>query len=114
MKIVDSTDKGLGIIGSPVENLFPFVTANANESAPWEFWDSATTVAGATALGKDGAAILANAAIGNPDMSIQKATAYMDSTLGFFCPRLVNGLSLPLNTVDVIENTSYSDIKISE
>ena len=52
LKIVDSIDKGLGIIGSPVENLFPFVTANANESAPWEFWDSATTVAGATALGK--------------------------------------------------------------
>jgi hypothetical protein len=45
-------------------------------------------------------------------MSMAKATAYMDSTLGFFCPRLVNALSLPLNTVDVIENISYSDILI--
>lgn len=112
MKIKDSTDKGLTVIGDPVENLFPFVTANANESAPWEFWDSATTVNAATALGKDGAAILANAAIGNPDMSIQKATAYMDSTLGFFCPRLVNALALAGPTVDVIENNSYSDILI--
>lgn len=112
LKIVDSIDKGLGIIGSPVENLFPFVTANANESAPWEFWDSAFTVAGAAAFGKDGQQILAGAALGNPDMSMAKATAYMDSTLGFFCPRLVNALSLPLNTVDVIENISYSDILI--
>ena len=112
LKIVDSIDKGLGIIGQPVENLFPFVTANANESAPWEFWDSATTVNGAANLGKDGAAILAGAAIGNPDMSIQKATAYMDSTLGFFCPRLVKALMLAGPTVDVMENTSFSDILI--
>jgi hypothetical protein len=112
LKIVDSIDKGLGIIGSPVENLFPFVTANANESAPWEYWDTAFIMAAAPQFGKDGAAILAGAAIGNPDMSMAKANAYMDSTLGFFCPRLVNALSLPLNTVDVIENTSYSDILI--
>jgi hypothetical protein len=84
MKIQGLTDKGLAVIGSPVENLFPFVTANANESAPWEFWDSATTVAGATAFGRNGQQILANAAIANPDMSMAKATAYMDSTLGFF------------------------------
>ena len=112
LKIVDSIDKGLGIIGQPIENLFPFVTVNANESAPWEFWDSATTVAGAAAFGKDGAVILAGAAIGNPDMSMAKANAYMDSTLGFFCPRLVNALALAGPTVDVIENNSYSDILI--
>jgi hypothetical protein len=112
LKIVDSIDKGLGIIGQPIENLFPFVTANANESAPWEFWDSAFTVAGAAAFGKDGQQILAGAAIGNPDMSMAKATAYMDSTLGFFCPRLVKALALDGPIVDVIENNSYSDILI--
>jgi PDZ domain-containing secreted protein len=92
MKIQGLTDKGLAVIGSPVENLFPFVTANANESAPWEFWDSATTVAGATAFGRNGQQILANAAIANPDMSMAKATAYMDSTLGFFLPRIYKTL----------------------
>ena len=37
----------------------------------------------------------------NPDMSITKANAYIDSTINFFCPRVVNTLMLPGNSVGV-------------
>ena len=37
----------------------------------------------------------------NPDVSVAKATAYIDSTLGFFCPRIVNTLMLPGNTMGI-------------
>ena len=35
----------------------------------------------------------------NPNMSQAKALAYIDSTVNFFCPRIVNALMLPGNTV---------------
>ena len=34
-------------------------------------------------------------------MSITKANAYIDSTINFFCPRVVNTLMLPGNSVGV-------------
>jgi len=37
----------------------------------------------------------------NPNVSVAKANAYIDSTLGFFCPRIVNSLMLPGNTMGI-------------
>ncbi|MBL6871604.1 MAG: T9SS type A sorting domain-containing protein [Flavobacteriales bacterium] len=112
LKLVASIDKGLGVIGQPVDNLFPFITGNTDDSAPWEYYDTAFVRIAAPQLGADPNLILAKATNDNPDMSMAKATAYMDSTLGFFCPRIVKALSLAGPTVDVIENNSYSDILI--
>ncbi len=104
LAIVDSMDMFGQVIGNPVDNLFPFNTVNPGESSPWDFWDSTTTVTNAALVNPTpgfGQAILANAALTNPDMSLAKSHAYMDSILGFFCPRIVNALTLPGNTVGV-------------
>ena len=37
----------------------------------------------------------------NPDVSLAKANAYIDLTINFFCPRVVNALMLPGNSVGV-------------
>ena len=51
-----------------------------------------------------GSAAHVNGLTTNPNMSIQKAAAYIDSTLGFFCPRIVNTLLLPGNTSGISSN----------
>ena len=112
LAIVDSVDMFGQVIGSPVENLFPFNTGNPGESSPWDFWDSATTVNGAALFNVDGQQILANAALTNPDMSIAKSHAYMDSILGFFCPRIVNALTLPGNTVNIDKQNTNTGVKV--
>ena len=90
-------DFGGTTIGAPVDNVFPYITGNPFEASPWDFWDSTTTVYIALALGLPAAqgtqAHVSNIAQ-NPDMSIPKSMAYMDSTLGYFCRRIVRATNL--------------------
>ena len=83
------------VINDAPENLFPFVTGNPGEGAPWEYFDSLISVSLAVAQGLP-ASVGTDAYISslstNPDVSLAKASAYIDSTLGFFCPRIVNTL----------------------
>jgi hypothetical protein len=67
------------------------------EGSPWEWWDSATVVAQATAVGLGAAApvLLGNALETNPDMSKAKATAYIDTIVGFLAPRMYLVVSNP-------------------
>ena len=111
--IVGATDMFGQTIGNPVDNLFPFNTGNPGESSPWDFWDSATTVTNAGSFNPTpgfGQDIVANALLTNPDISLAKSHAYMDSILGFFCPRIVNALMLSDNSVGI--NKTDVDFKI--
>jgi hypothetical protein len=112
LAIVDSLDMFGQTIGDPVENLFPFNTGNPGESAPWDFWSDSITLANAPLAGQDGQAILDNAALTNPDMSIIKSHLYIDSIMGFFCPRIVKALDLEESAPTSIINLSSSKVKI--
>ena len=93
-------------ITEAVPNLFPFNTGNPGEGAPWDYWDSSVVVMLAQGQGLPasvGTAAHQNGLTTNPDMSLAKSTAYIDSTLNFFCPRIVNTLMLPGNTVGINE-----------
>jgi hypothetical protein len=100
-------------INQTVDNLFPFNTGNPGEGAPWDFFDSITTIALAVGQGLPasvGTDAYLNGLSTNPDMSMAKSAAYVDSTLNFFCPRIVNTLMLPGNSVGI--NQTDVDFKI--
>jgi len=104
--LIGTTDFSGDTITASVNNLFPFNTGNPGEGAPWDFWDSTNVVFLATAQGlpaSQGTAAHSNSLLTNPNMSQTKALAYIDSTLGFFCPRIVNTLMLPGNSVGIID-----------
>ena len=102
--IIGTQDFSGDTISAAVDNLFPFVTGNPGEGSPWDFFDSTMTVMLAVGQGLPASvgtdAYLSGLAT-NPDMSMAKANAYIDSTVNFFCPRVVNTLMLPGNTVGV-------------
>lgn len=90
-------DIGGTVVGAPVDNIFPFITGNPFEASPWDLWDSTTTVNIALALGlpaAQGTAAHNSNIAQNPDMSYTKSMAYMDSTLGYFCRRIVRATNL--------------------
>ena len=102
--LVGSMDFGGTTINKTPDNLFPFITGNPGEGAPWDYWDSATVVYLATAQGLPdsvGTQAHLSGLQTNPNMSQAKALAYIDSTVNFFCPRMVNALMLPGNTVGI-------------
>ena len=102
----NAVDADSNLISSSVENLFPLITGNPAEGAPWDYFDSAIAVGAALAQGLDpsiGYAAFQGSLNTNPDVSIGKATAYQDTVLNFFCPRIVNTLMLPGNSVGVLE-----------
>ena len=109
------SDIGGTEIGAPVDNVFPFLTGNPFEASPWDFWDSTTTVNTAIALGlpaAQGTQAHVSGKQQNPDMSMAKSMAYIDSTLGFFCRRIVRATNLDgLNSVNELTN-SLSTIQI--
>lgn len=120
------TDNGGTVIGSIEKHLFPFMTQNPFEASPWDFWDSTTVLyITTTVLGlpaQQGIDAHESALAQNPDMSIAKSMAYIDSTLGFFCPRmaiatgLVASVSLEENTSNGIElypNPTSNNLKIT-
>jgi hypothetical protein len=105
------TDYGGTVIGPIEQHLFPFMTANPFEASPWDFWDSTTVMYITTVvLGLDpqlGIDAHESGLAQNPDMSISKSMAYMDSTLGFFCPRIAITTGL-VASVGLEENASSS------
>ena len=104
-------DLGGTTVGAPVNNLFPYITGNPYESSPWDVWD--TTILHAVIAPLVGAtpaqvtAANANGLTSNPDMSIMKAMAYVDSTLGYFCRRAA--LATGLITTASIDEVNLND-----
>ena len=106
-KLIGTTDFSGDTITQSVDNLFPFNTGNPGEGAPWDYFTEAMCVQLATLQGLPasvGTAAYQSSLATNPDVSIAKADAYIDSTINFFCPRIVNTLMLPGNSVGVNTN----------
>ena len=106
------SDIGGTVIGAPADNVFPFLTGNPFEGSPWDFWDSTTTVNTALALGlpaAQGTQAHVSGLQQNPDMSMAKSMAYIDSTLGYFCRRIVRATNLDgLNSINELSKTIAS------
>ncbi len=114
--LVGFVDQSGTTISNAVDHVFPYMTGNPFESAPWDFWDSTTLVnviapaVGLTAADAQG--VHASGLATNPNMGIGKCFAYIDSTLGYFCPRIVNALLLPGNNVGLQETTLNTKVSI--
>jgi hypothetical protein len=87
------------------EGLYPFlrpaIAAPFQESAPWEWWDSATVITNVAALNAttgynlNGLAIHQNNLALHPTMSAEKGRMYIDTIMGFSVPRMIRVLELP-------------------
>jgi hypothetical protein len=97
MTIANATVIQNQTVGAPVDNVFPFITVNPYEASPWDLWDSIMTVNIAVGMGlpaANGTAAHNSNIAQNPDMSYTKSMAYIDSTLGYFCRRIVRATNL--------------------
>ncbi len=104
-------------VSTDVEGLFPVVrplnaTVLNNEASPWQLWDPNSGLATAVVGQAGGMPITAhmNSLQSNPDMSSLKSRTYIDTILGYMCPRLalINGdidLSL-LNTKEILPSNA--------
>jgi hypothetical protein len=108
------TDFGGTTVGAPVDNVFPYVTGNPFEASPWDLWDSTTTVNIALSLGLPAQAGIdahVNNIAQNPDMGPVKANAYIDSTMGYFCRRIVRATNLDgANNVDELSTSNEVEL----
>lgn len=103
-------------INTAVKGLFPVLLPKSeevlnNQSSPWQFWDPTSALA-TREVGPAGSGFTAhmNSLRSNPDMSPEKGRAYIDTIVGYMCPRiaLINGdieLSL-LNTKEVLPSNA--------
>jgi hypothetical protein len=101
-------------VNGGIEGLYPFYTATNPQSGPWDWYDSTTTVAVAQFLGypaSQGTLVYQNALLTNPDMSKAKATAYIDTIMGYVNPRIVTCLGLT-TSINYLENLS-SNVRVS-
>ena len=125
-------------INDGLKGLYPFQTPapgsmictdNAGEmeqGSPWDWWDEATYIATANAIGKDGDLENCHALLNNPDMSELKGKAYIDTIVGYLLPRMykvlfgtfIDGpcfssqLNISLTSTDVTCN-GYNDGQIN-
>ncbi len=113
------------LINDGYDGLFPFyMSLSQTQAGPWEWYDSTTTVNYAIAYGLGsaaGTAIYQNALLTNPDMSMAKGMAYIDTIMGYACPRIskalglgvgVNELGLLQNAVSVYPNPASSSASL--
>jgi len=104
---LESNHPELGLTASAYQGLFPFirptVETGREEASPWDFWVPAViqgTVDNINGLISDpedhldGPTILASSLNNNPDMSPTKGKAYIDSIVGYMCPRLVEAMAV--------------------
>jgi hypothetical protein len=108
------SDFGGTTVGAPVDNVFPYVTGNPFEASPWDLWDETFVENVALSLGFEagyGTAISQNALGQNPDMSVEKSMAYVDTTLGYFCRRIVRATNLDgLSGIEEIETANALEV----
>lgn len=78
--------------------LFPLFKTedNKNDSSPWDFWDKATNPNNPAGL------------FFNPDMSKQKAVAYMDTIINYVAPRACLVLNLDCNLSGIVSTKTIS------
>jgi acetyl esterase/lipase len=93
------------LINDGYDGLFPFyMSISQAQAGPWEWFDSTTTVNLAVAYGlgsATGTQIYTDALMTNPDMSKAKGMAYIDTIMGYACPRISKALSLGVGVNDM-------------
>lgn len=98
------------------EGLFPFIRAVPvpggggaifPEAGPWGWWDEASVVATANAIGLDGQEIHDNGLLTNPDMSAAKGKAYIDSIMGYLAPRLNAAIISGVEETDFVNANTF-------
>lgn len=117
---LESNHPSLGLNAAAYQGLFPFrrptVAPGREEASPWDFWSPAVveaTVAGINNLVPpesqlDAQAILNGSLNNNPDMSAEKGKAYLDSIVGYMCPRMVTAMTVGIDEQqNVLESNTF-------
>ncbi len=100
-------------INTEVKGLFPVLLPVAdevlnNQASPWQWW-SPTSALATREVGPAGSGFTAhmNSLQSNPDMSPEKGRTYIDTIMGYMCPRiaLING-DITLESLSVNETLS--------
>jgi len=117
-------------INEDVEHLFPIIrplnpVLFYNRSGPWQWWDPESASAKADDRSQPGKTIHETSLPGNPDMGPEKGRTFIDTIMGYMCPRIavINGdytvdqLSvndkLPSNAANIYPNPAKNEITIS-
>ena len=115
-------------INTEVEGLYPVLLPVAdevlnNQASPWQWWDTESPLAKHELA--PGFTTSMNSLQSNPDMSSEKGRTYIDTIMGYMCPRiaLINGdidISLlysneliPSNAASVYPNPSTGNLSIN-
>lgn len=119
-------------INNDVEGLFPIIRPITddlynNRSGPWQWWDPESPFATAEVSPDNlpGVTVHMASLPGNPDMGPEKGRTFIDTIMGYMCPRIavINGdytvdqLSvndkLPSNAANIYPNPAKNEITIS-
>jgi len=119
-------------INNDVEGLFPIIRPITddlynNRSGPWQWWDPESPYATAEVSPDNFPGLTVHMASlpGNPDMGPEKGRTFIDTIMGYMCPRIavINGdytvdqLSvndkLPSNAANIYPNPAKNEITIS-
>lgn len=119
-------------INNDVEGLFPIIRPITddlynNRSGPWQWWDPESPYATAEVSPENlpGVTVHMASLPGNPDMGPEKGRTFIDTIMGYMCPRIavINGdytvdqLSvndkLPSNAANIYPNPAKNEITIS-
>lgn len=116
-------------INTDVKGLFPVLLPIAekvldNQSSPWQWWDPMSPLATTDVSGGAGFTAHMNSLQSNTDMSPTKGRTYLDTILGYMCPRvaLINGditmeslsvnQTLPTSAAAVYPNPATNEVTI--
>jgi len=119
-------------INEDVEHLFPIIRPITqdlfnNRSGPWQWWDPQSPYATAEVSPDQlpGVTVHMASLPGNPDMGPEKGRTFIDTIMGYMCPRIavINGdytidqLSvndkLPSNAANIYPNPANNEITVS-
>ena len=120
-------------INEDVEHLFPIIRPITedlfnNRSGPWQWWDpqSAYATAEVSPDRLPGVTVHMASLPGNPDMGPEKGRTFIDTIMGYMCPRIavINGEytvdelaaindKLPSNSASIYPNPANNEITVS-
>ncbi len=102
------------------DHLYPFIV-NGLGSGPWDWWNKplldAIIAQINTQLPAEGQLnsnqLHTNGLITNPDMSAEKARAYMDTIINYYAPRAFHALGLPLKMPVDVQEAVLQDAQVN-
>ena len=116
-------------INQDVEHLFPIIRPITddlynNRSGPWQWWDPESPYAKAEVA--PGITVHMASLPGNPDMGPEKGRTFIDTIMGYMCPRIavINGEytvdqlaaindKLPSNSASIYPNPATNEVTVS-